>query len=50
MHLDDVTTGPMPVEPTHEIDDTELSDEALDRPPGRREFCSAPSECSLCCS
>jgi hypothetical protein len=35
MHFDmrssDETTGQGPVEPTHEIDDTDLSDEALDR-------------------
>jgi hypothetical protein len=31
MHSSDETTGHGSVEPAHEIDDTDLSDEALDR-------------------
>jgi hypothetical protein len=34
MHLNDETTGHVPADLTAETDDTDLSDEALDRVPG----------------
>jgi hypothetical protein len=47
MHLSDETTGHGPVEPTHEIDDTDLSDEALDRVPVREAYASCASKCTV---
>jgi hypothetical protein len=40
MYLDDETSGHEPAEPAHEIDDPELSDEALDRAAGKGGFTS----------
>jgi hypothetical protein len=45
MHLNDETTGHVPADLAPEIDNSDLSDEALDRASGAAEACSGPWQC-----